>query len=168
METLREVRKKARLTQVDAAKLCGVSRRKYQMYEEKDQSNDVYDQLLNTLKEMGITGKGPALLSVRYIKEFASKVFANYPEIKCAYLFGSYARGQATVKSDVDIIVVAEPMGMKFYKLASELEEALGKDVDLQSHRQLAGDEDFIGRILTEGIKIYGQNFNQASLRFNP
>ena len=67
METLKDVRKKTGLTQVQAAKLIGVSRRTYQTYEEKGSINDVYDEILAKLKEMGITDKDPALLNIRYI-----------------------------------------------------------------------------------------------------
>lgn len=168
MKSLKEVRKQAHLTQVDAAKLVGVSRRTYQTYEENGLKNDTYDELLTKLKEMGITPNGPALLNVKYIKNKTSEIFANYPEVKCAYLYGSYARGEATVKSDVDLLIVSDTMGLKFYKLASDLEDALGKTVDLISHRQLDNNLDFLTRVLVEGVKIYGQNANPIKNRFNP
>ena len=168
MKSLKEVRKQAHLTQVDAAKLVGVSRRTYQTYEENELKNDTYDELLTKLKEMGITPNGPALLNVKYIKNKTSEIFANYPEVKCAYLYGSYARGEATVKSDVDLLIVSDTMGLKFYKLASDLEDALGKTVDLISHRQLDNNLDFLTRVLVEGVKIYGQNANPIKNRFNP
>ena len=158
METLKQIRKQTGLTQVQAAKLVGVSRRKYQTYEEEGRINKVYDEILNALKEMGITEKGPALLNVRYIKEVSKNVLVKYKEVRCAFLFGSYARGEATVKSDVDILIVSSTMGMRFYELAAELEEALGKPVDLISHRQLDNNEEFLSRVLCEGVKIYGQN----------
>ena len=157
METLKQVRKKTGLTQVQAAKMIGVSRRTYQTYEECGKIRDVYDEILAKLKEMGITDKGPALLNVRYIKTVTQKVFAKYKKVRCAYLFGSYAREEATVHSDVDIVIVASPMGLDFYGLASDLEEVLGKTVDLLSHRQLGNNDEFLARILTEGVKIYGQ-----------
>lgn len=50
-----------------------------------------------------------------------------------AYLFGSYARGQARSKSDVDIMVVEKnlphPRLREIYLLRSRLE--INKDVDL-------------------------------------
>ena len=169
METLKDVRKKARLTQVDAAKLCGVSRRKYQMYEEKDQSNDVYNQLLSMLKEMGINDKGPALLSVRYIKEVTYDIFARYKKVQCAYLFGSYARGEATVHSDVDVLVVAPGLeGLEFAGLHFELREALNKDVDLVSHTTLLKSEKMLRDILVQGVRIYGQRTSILKDRRDP
>ena len=47
-------------------------------------------------------------------------------------LFGSYARGDTTDKSDVDILVEFErPVGLDYLRLASELEELIGMKVDL-------------------------------------
>ena len=162
METLKQIRKSLHMTQVDAAKVCGVSRRTYQEYEEKQTQNATFDEILAKLKEMGISGKGPALLNIRYIKQKTSEIFAKYSEVRCAYLFGSYARGEATTKSDVDIVIVEnEAMGLKFYGLAAELEEKLGKEVDLLSHRQLSDNDEFLARVLTDGVKIYGPSLNK-------
>ena len=78
--------------------------------------------------------------------------------IKCtkSYLFGSYERGTAKGNSDIDILVVCPPMGIKFYGIASELEERLHKPIDLHTHRQLANNEQLMEQVLKEGIKIYG------------
>lgn len=162
MNTLKQLRKQIGLNQIDAAKICGVSRRTYQEYEEKQTQNATFDEILTKLKEMGITGKGPALLNIRYIKQKTSEIFAKYSEVRCAYLFGSYARGEATIESDVDIVIVEnEVMGLKFYGLAAELEDKLGKEVDLHSHRELSDNDEFLARILTDGVKIYGPNLNK-------
>ena len=167
MNTLKEARKKAGLRQVDAAQICGVSRRTYQTYEEKGKTYNVdkstYDDLLAKLEEMGINEYTPPILNVKFIKMKTSEIFANYKEVRCAYLFGSYSRNEATVQSDVDILIVAPTMGLKFYSLAADLESALHKKVDLLSHRQLEDNEEFLARFLTEGIKIYGQNFNEIT-----
>ncbi|HLG36400.1 MAG TPA: nucleotidyltransferase family protein [Bacteroidia bacterium] len=55
----------------------------------------------------------------------------RYPISEMA-LFGSYARGTETEKSDVDILVsFSGPIGIQFIDLADELEKLLGKKVDL-------------------------------------
>lgn len=156
MQTLKEVRKQTGLTQIQAAKLCGVSRRTFQTYEERGRVADTHDEILSKLKELGITDKGPAILNIRLIKEVTSGIFAEYKEVRCAFLFGSYVRGEATSKSDVDILIVAPAMGMKFYGLAADLEKALGKPVDLLTHRQLNDNDAFLANFLKEGVKIYG------------
>lgn len=162
MKSLKEVRKQAHLTQVDAAKLVGVSRRTYQTYEENDLKNDTYDDMVAKLEEMGITPFGPAILNVKYIKKVTEEVFKKYKDVQSAYLFGSYARGEADVQSDVDILVVAPGLeGLDFAGLHFELREALHKKVDLVSHTTLLKSEKMLRDILNQGVKLYGQRINQ-------
>ena len=156
MNELRTRRKKLGLTQEQVAKACGVSRRTYQTYEETETINETFDELIRQLDEMGVLDGEYYILNAKMIKKISSSVFEKYPDVKCAYLYGSYARGEATGKSDVDILVVCEPMGLDFYGMIAELEEQLHKKVDLQTHRQILNDEKIIENILTEGVKIYG------------
>jgi uncharacterized protein len=47
-------------------------------------------------------------------------------------LFGSFARDEAGVNSDIDLVVsLAKPLGFAFVELADYLEEKLGHRVDL-------------------------------------
>jgi uncharacterized protein len=47
-------------------------------------------------------------------------------------LFGSYAHGQPTAQSDVDLLVEFErPIGFSFMQLNDYLEQVLGREVDL-------------------------------------
>ena len=49
-----------------------------------------------------------------------------------AYLFGSYARGDQTRESDIDLLVVLEaPLGFKRARFYEELEQRLGLPVDI-------------------------------------
>lgn len=51
-------------------------------------------------------------------------------------LFGSFARGDATPESDIDILVEVDPsIGLGFVTLAEELEKVTGHRVDLVSRR---------------------------------
>ena len=53
-----------------------------------------------------------------------------------AWLFGSYSRGEQTKDSDVDILVLLDksrPIGLKFFGMWNDLEELLGRKVDLVS-----------------------------------
>ena len=156
METLRDKGKKLGLTQAQAAVACGVSRRTYQNYEDGYLDGTTGDELYRILDEMGIMDGTNHILNVKFIKKAASEVFAKYPEVRCAYLYGSYARGEATGKSDVDILVVCHGMGLSFFGMATDLSEALhGKEIDLQTVEQIVDSEPLIENILVEGIKIY-------------
>ena len=157
MNELREKRKQLGLTQIEAARACGVSRRTYQTYEEQQIANDTFEELRKKLDEMGILDGSNYISNVKCIKRTCKEVFSTmYPEVKAAYLFGSYARGEATGKSDIDILVVIPPIGMKYYGIAVDLEERLHKKIDLHTHRQLLESESFLEQVLKDGIKIYG------------
>lgn len=159
MNELKQKRKELGLTQVEAAQICGVSRRSFQYYEE----NDEYEEMRRKILEIIENSEKNRILGLQFIKLTCAQIFKNYPEVRCAYLYGSYARKEATGKSDVDILVVCPPMGMKFYHLVGELKEALGKQVDLQTHRQVGDNPDFLENLLTEGVLIYDKR-----KRFNP
>ena len=158
MNELRNKRKDLEITQLQAANACGVSLRTYQTYEETDNLNATYDELLRKLNEMGILDGNNHIASVRGIKNACRQLFPKeYPEIKCAYLYGSYARGEATGKSDIDILVVLDkPMGLKYFAIAEDLKNILHKEIDLQSYEQLVNNAPMLKDILVEGIKIYG------------
>ncbi|MCI6895132.1 MAG: nucleotidyltransferase domain-containing protein [Bacteroidales bacterium] len=65
--------------------------------------------------------------------------FSTQPVLK-AWLFGSFSRGEETHESDIDIIVSldkSQPIGLKFFGMWSDLEELLGRKVDLVSEGTL-------------------------------
>ena len=167
MKTIREARKELGFTQVEAAKATNVSRRTFQNYEaldnkEAEDINEVYDRILKLLENYRID-ENHGYVTVKEIKNVANIVFRRHKEVKCAYLFGSYARGEAKPTSDVDILVVIKgQMGLDYYGMAYELEELLHKKIDLVSHRQIVGSEDFLERLLREGVKIYGHGTKQV------
>ncbi len=53
-------------------------------------------------------------------------------DISYCAVFGSFARGEGNSKSDVDLLVrLSRRMGFEFFGIQLELEEALGRKVDL-------------------------------------
>ena len=64
-----------------------------------------------------------------------------------AYLFGSYARGDATARSDLDIMVIVEEMPRDWpgesVDLTSAIHEALGEGVDKEIDLLLADEATF-------------------------
>lgn len=66
---------------------------------------------------------------------------AQKHQLKAVYLFGSYGRGAATENSDVDLLIDTEGTGIKslldLAAVCCELEDALGKPVDLLPLRSL-------------------------------
>ncbi|MCL2446052.1 MAG: nucleotidyltransferase family protein [Oscillospiraceae bacterium] len=71
--------------------------------------------------------------NTQQIESTACSVFAQYP-VKRAALFGSAARGDITTQSDIDVLVEFLPntlVGLDFFGLHVDLQEALGRSVDL-------------------------------------
>lgn len=53
-------------------------------------------------------------------------------DISFCALFGSFARGEATLNSDIDLLVrFSKPKGYNWLDAAFEIEDVLGKKVDL-------------------------------------
>ena len=72
-------------------------------------------------------------METKDVQEIVANYFKNQPVLK-AWLFGSYARGEQTPLSDVDILVVldrSQPIGLKFFGMWNDLEELLDRSVDL-------------------------------------
>ena len=81
---------------------------------------------------------------VRSRDEILATLRAMKPDLRRRFgvrdlaLFGSFARGDETAGSDVDILVDVDPeIGLDFVTLASLLEDALGRPIDLISIRAL-------------------------------
>lgn len=74
----------------------------------------------------------PNVLKLSAIKRTLKEILGKH-QIKKIYLFGSYARGEATNESDVDILCDKGDIStlIEQGKLEEELEERLGKKVDL-------------------------------------
>ena len=79
-------------------------------------------------------------METKDVQEIVANYFKNQPVLK-AWLFGSYARGEQTPLSDVDILVVldrSQPIGLKFFGMWNDLEELLDRSVDLVTEGSLA------------------------------
>ena len=73
-------------------------------------------------------------MSTQNMTEVIADYFRTQPVVR-AWLFGSFARGEETAESDVDLLVQfdhSEPVGLFAYsRMWRELKERLGRDVDL-------------------------------------
>lgn len=155
--TLKELRKKNKLTQVACAEYLGVPLRTYQNYETQPAKIDSikYAFMIQKLEEYGFVDETHGILTVEQIKSTCAAVFKKYSIAYC-YLFGSYAKGKATEESDVDLLISTPITGMKFYDLVEAVREALQKKVDILNREQLNDNPELVDEILKDGIKIYG------------
>lgn len=156
MSELKQKRKQLGLTQIQAANACGVSRRTFQTYEENENLNNTYFELYKKLEEMGILDGSNFVTNPRFIKHVCTKIISSkYPEIYCVYLFGSYSRGEATGKSNVELLVLSLLNDKKLKSLSDDLKEELHKTVSIITDKQLIDDKKTLLEVLTSGIRIY-------------
>ena len=87
-------------------------------------------------------------------------------QLRAVYIFGSYAKGEATDESDVDILVDRTDSIVKGWiigGLYNDLCESVGKNVDMLTTHALTQDgaKDrtpwFTENVMIERIQIYGQ-----------
>lgn len=95
------------------------------------------------------------IYSIDDIKKKLFPLFKKY-KIKQAILFGSYAKGNADSRSDIDIIVESDLRGLAFYGFLEEVVGVLDKTVDLLDKRQITKSSRIQKEIRDTGVIIYG------------
>lgn len=157
--TIKDVRKKIKLTQVEASKITGIPLRTYKIYENDESKigSIKYNYIIAKLSEYGLVDEGHGIISLEDIREGVAEVLSEYP-VDYAILFGSYAKNIAVPTSDIDLLISTEVSGIKFFGIAEKLRTKLGKKIDLLDLKQLSGNQDLLRDILGEGIRIYAQN----------
>ena len=77
---------------------------------------------------------------VQTLRQHKPELQRKYP-ISGLGIFGSYARGEATEGSDIDIAVdITGPMGLSFIAMADEIEGLFGIKVDVVPSRSIKPD----------------------------
>ena len=94
--------------------------------------------------------------SIDSIRENLIPIFGRY-NVKKAVLFGSYAKGMADDKSDVDIFVDSGLKGLKFFGLLEDVTNALNMQVDLIDSSQVESGSRVQSEIDSTGVLIYGE-----------
>lgn len=105
-------------------------------------------------------GKGRSKGGVRVvytideIRDITSPIAASYG-VRRLSLFGSYARGEATDSSDVDLLLDREGMarGWAIGGLYSDLRDALGKELDMVT--TASAEAAFLARIRRDEVTLY-------------
>lgn len=96
------------------------------------------------------------VLPVETVQSVVSTLAREYG-VQKIYLFGSYARGEATPDSDIDLrIDRGRIRGLEFAGLLGDLQDALGKSVDLIS--TIGMDPAFLDKIHKEEILLYDRD----------
>lgn len=115
-------------------------------------------------------------MDVNLIKDLIGKIVPKFSQIESVYLFGSVARGEADIKSDVDLFFLIRGESDKLYvklsqnKHYKELEDYASEKVEgglnslICNEKELIEDFDTLtDKILFEGIKLHGKDLTSIS-----
>ena len=94
------------------------------------------------------------IYTVPQLRAILSPVFSRYG-VRRAVLFGSYGKGTATEKSDVDLLVDSGLRGLKFVGFLDEVQRTVGKDVDLFDVTHIQAGSRIEREIRDTGITVY-------------
>ena len=94
------------------------------------------------------------IYTVDDIKTVLSPIFSDY-SVKKAILFGSYVKGMANSKSDIDLLLDSGLRGLKFVGLIEDVRTALDKEVDVFDKTHIMPDSRISSEISRDGVVIY-------------
>ena len=97
---------------------------------------DFYQKLRRNIRKLKVI----KFLNMNLAKSEKEKIIEICKRNNISYcaVFGSYARGEATETSDIDLLVkFSKPKGFNWLDAAFEIEDALGKKVDLVTENGL-------------------------------
>ena len=158
--TLKELRQEYNISQCEASTVLGIPERTYRRYETDEMygSNIKRQMFIQMLNEHYEITEEKGILSIKEIENKVKTLFDNeYKEqIDFCYLFGSYAKGSANEKSDVDLYVSSSLSGLRFVGLIEKLRQTLHKKVDVIRSSELENNIELVNEIMKGGIKIYG------------
>ena len=95
------------------------------------------------------------MLTMQEIERSVSLLLKKY-HVQSAILFGSYARGEATDSSDLDLVLYGGEHFKKtnIFAFAEDLRQQTGKDVDAFEISEIEQGTPFYNAVMREGIRI--------------
>ena len=104
-------------------------------------------------------------MKIEEIKEKVTPLLIRH-QVRRAGIFGSVAKENDTLKSDIDILVELDNKIslLDFVGMKLELEDLLGRTVDLVEYQAIM--PRLKEKILGKEIRIYGKKINEMSLFF--
>lgn len=96
-----------------------------------------------------------SVLSMDEITRIVRLLLQRY-SAEYALLFGSYARGEASPDSDIDIVIVGGDrfVPRNIFALAEDLRELSGRDADVFELREVNDGSPLYESVMREGIRI--------------
>ena len=96
------------------------------------------------------------MIDLQGIKTRLEPIFIKHGIVR-AIVFGSYAKGTATEKSDIDIVIDSAGFlrGINFFEAQAELERALPIASDIFEQREVKEGSKMQAEIMNSGVVIY-------------
>ena len=94
--------------------------------------------------------------TIEEIKLILARILKDLPVYQ-VILFGSYAKNEATSKSDLDFIVDTQNTlrGFNFIRLANTIENAFKKDIDVFEKNSIIENSKIDSEIKKTGVVVY-------------
>ena len=96
------------------------------------------------------------IYTFQQLRGLLSPLFRRYG-IRRAVLFGSYAKGQASEQSDIDLLVDSGLSGLRFVGFLDDVQNAVGKEVGLFDIRHIEKGSPIDREIRATGVTMYEQ-----------
>jgi predicted nucleotidyltransferase len=158
---IKKIRHNTQMTQEEFSSLLGIPLKTLRNWEQgirkpNDWTKDlIIDQALRYKTEKNIQiDEETGLLSFMKLKRTVTSIAQKF-DIDKIYLFGSYAKGEATNTSDIDLYMESSLYGLDYFEFIEILREAIGKEIDLLSNRTIEEKSKVYQEILDSGVLIY-------------
>ena len=116
-------------------------------------TEEMLEKILSATKEILRAGKGNKVYTIEEIKAKAIPIAKKYG-VKKLSLFGSYARGEADAKSDLDFMYDSGKVrGWDYFSFVYDLENEFGCHIDMVSIG--IRDKKFLTEIQEDEVLIY-------------
>ncbi len=103
------------------------------------------------------------IYTIQELQNKLKPIFEVEP-IYTAFLFGSYAKGEATENSDIDIVIDShrELLNIRFYGVLEDITQTLGKKIDLFELVEIRPNSPIYSEIFETGIVIYEKSVTKS------
>ena len=158
---IKTVRENIGFTQEEVATLTGIPVKTIRNWEQEVRKpsewtvNLLIDRMLREKNEKNqFIDETTGVLSFLTMKKTIKQIAKNY-DVDYIYLFGSYAKGEATEYSDIDLYMESSLFGLDYFEFIEILREKLNKKVELLSNKTIKESSRIEEEIKKTGVLIY-------------